>query len=183
MRPRPGRAPALVVALAALAALSGCGYSLAGRGSFLPAYIRTIGVPVLENRTTVFQIEDVLTQRLRAEFIGRGKYKVVPDASGADAVLEGEIVDVSVAPTGFNADRQASRYVVSLVARITFRDVKANAILWENPALQFSEEYEVATSLSGTADAAAFFGQESNALERIGTSFARSVIAQIMEAF
>jgi outer membrane lipopolysaccharide assembly protein LptE/RlpB len=31
--------------------LPGCGYSLAGRGSFLPAYIKTVGVPQLMNRS------------------------------------------------------------------------------------------------------------------------------------
>ena len=34
-----------VLALLACLALSGCGYSLAGRGSFLPDYIRIVGVP------------------------------------------------------------------------------------------------------------------------------------------
>ena len=34
--------------------LPDCGYSLAGRGSFLPAYIRVIGVPTFVNRTTLF---------------------------------------------------------------------------------------------------------------------------------
>jgi hypothetical protein len=29
----------------------GCGYSLAGRGSFLPAYIKRIGVPQFTNNT------------------------------------------------------------------------------------------------------------------------------------
>ena len=47
--------------LLALALLSqGCGYALAGRGSFLPAYIRVVGIPPLENRTTFFQVEQVL---------------------------------------------------------------------------------------------------------------------------
>ena len=32
---------------------SSCGYSLAGHGSFLPAYIKTIGVPTFVNRTVV----------------------------------------------------------------------------------------------------------------------------------
>jgi hypothetical protein len=30
--------------------LPGCGYSLAGRGSFLPDYIKVIGVPTFANR-------------------------------------------------------------------------------------------------------------------------------------
>src|SRR6476659_4311966 len=69
------------------AASAGCGYSLAGRGSFLPAYIKTIGVPTFGNRTNVFNVETLLTQKVRAEFIGRGKYTVLPQDTGVDALL------------------------------------------------------------------------------------------------
>ena len=65
-------------------ASSGCGYALAGRGSFLPAYIRVVAIPQLENASTFFQAEQVLTEKIRSEFIGRGKYTVVPDVTGAD---------------------------------------------------------------------------------------------------
>ena len=37
----------------ALLLQAGCGYSLAGRGSFLPAYIKTIGVPQFTNQTSI----------------------------------------------------------------------------------------------------------------------------------
>ena len=36
----------------AAVASSGCGYALAGRGNFLPAYIQTIGIPTFENHTS-----------------------------------------------------------------------------------------------------------------------------------
>ena len=39
---------------------------------------RSVGIPPLENRTTFFQVEQVLTEKIRTEFIGRGKYEVVP---------------------------------------------------------------------------------------------------------
>ena len=67
-----------------------------GRGSFLPAYIKTIGVPTFVNRTTVFNLETMLTQKVRAEFIGRGKYQILPEATGVDALLTGEITAVSI---------------------------------------------------------------------------------------
>src|SRR5213075_3214213 len=44
---------------------SSCGYSLAGHGAFLPAYIKTIGIPTFINRTVVFNLETLLTQKVR----------------------------------------------------------------------------------------------------------------------
>jgi hypothetical protein len=45
---------ALILTLAM--ATSSCGYALAGRGSFLPDYIRTVGIPPIENRSTFQQV-------------------------------------------------------------------------------------------------------------------------------
>jgi hypothetical protein len=74
---------ALILTLALVS--SSCGYALAGRGSFLPDYIRVVGIPPIENRSTYQQVELVLTEKIRTEFIGRGKYTVVSEASGSDA--------------------------------------------------------------------------------------------------
>src|SRR4051812_46659251 len=101
----------IVVAIGIAAALSGaCGYSLAGRGSFLPASVRSIGIPPFINRTPVFNLETQLTQKVRSEFIGRGKYQIQPDANSVDAVLTGEIQNVSIVPASFTVAQLASRY-------------------------------------------------------------------------
>jgi hypothetical protein len=176
------RVPALSVLLVVALAIPGCGYSLAGRGSFLPASIKTIGVPLFGNTTPFTQIEQALTEKVRAEFIGRGKYKVLPQDTGVDAVLKGEITSVTIAPAAFDELQQASRYVITVSAKIEFRDVAANKVLWENPGIVFREEYEV-TSATTAVEPSAFFGQEANALERVSTDFARAVVSAILEAF
>src|SRR4029453_3166241 len=92
--------------VAAALASNGCGYALPGRGNFLPAYIRTIGIPSFENQTPLFQIAQLVTDKVRTEFIGRGNYKIVPEATGADAVLVGVITNVMVTPTNFSPEQQ-----------------------------------------------------------------------------
>jgi len=171
----------LVSALCVLG-VTGCGYSLAGRGSFLPAYIKTIGIPTFVNRTTVFNLETTLTQKVRSEFIGRGKYQILPQADGVDALLTGEVLAVSLAPASFNTQQLASRYAITMTARIELRDTRANVVLWENPNLVFRQEYE-ATSGTSAVDPAAFFGQDANALDRLSTDFARTIVSTILEAF
>lgn len=171
---------ALACALAVVS--SGCGYSLAGRGSFLPAYIKTIGVPTFTNRTTVFNVETLLTQRVRSEFIGRGKYTVLPQANDVDALLTGDVTAITVAPASFTATNLASRYVITMTASIQLRDQRQNAMLWENPSLIFRQEYDAASG-RGPTDAAAFFGQDQNALDRMSAEFARTIVSAILEAF
>jgi hypothetical protein len=161
---------------------SGCGYSLSGRGSFLPAYIRVIGVPTFTNLTPVYNFEQTVTERVRSELIGRGKYKVEPKATEVDGILTGEILSITYVPAAFTEQRLASRYVLTITTKIEFKDVKADKVLWSNPSMQFREEYEV-TNASAVADASAFFGQDQNALNRIATEFARSIVSAILEAF
>ena len=175
-----------VVASVAALASNGCGYALAGRGNFLPAYIRTIGIPTSENHTSFFQMAQLVTDKVRTEFIGRGNYRVVPEATGADAVLVGAVTNVTIIPTNFG-EQAASRYTITVTANIQLRDVEKDTILWSNPAISIREEYDATSSLSndptGQVDPSAFFTQESNALERISDEFSRSVVSAILEAF
>jgi hypothetical protein len=179
----PGR-KAIVCVLCALCGFfwSSCGYSLAGHGSFLPAYIKTIGIPTFVNRTVVFNLETLITQKVRAEFIGRGKYQILPEATGVDALLNGEITAVSIQPASFSTQQLASRYAIMMTARIELRDMRENKVLWENPSLMFRQEYD-ATGGRTVLDPAAFFQQDTNALERISTEFARTIVSAILEAF
>jgi hypothetical protein len=164
--------------------LAGCGYSLAGRGSFLPEYIRTIAVPQFTNNTPIFEVDRRVTERVRSELIGRGSgYKIEPaETAAVDAVLSGEINAIVINPVAFNQQQQATRYVLTLTARIEFKDNKTGKVLWSNPALAFREEFEPTTA-TVAEDVTAFFGQDTNALDRIASEFARSVVSALLEAF
>ncbi len=170
-----------VVVVAAVA--SGCGYSLAGRGSFLPDHIKTIGVPTFGNHTAIFNLETQVTQKVRTEFIGRGRYKIVPDDAGVDAVLIGDVTSVSIVPVSFNQQQLASRYAITMSARVELKDVRDNKVLWENPGLLFRQEFEAQSSGQTTADAASFFNQDMNALDRMTAEFSRTIVSAILEAF
>lgn len=173
----------LVPTSAAGLALGACGYSLAGRGSFLPAYIQTLGVPMFGNRTPYSPLEQIFTEKVRVEFQGRGRYQVFPVDTGVDGVVRGDITNIGAAPVGFNASQQASRYRFTVSVSVSFSDVRQQKTLWENPALTFSDEYELASASSAGLDAGAFIDQERAAIDRLSTDFARSVVSAILEAF
>jgi hypothetical protein len=172
-------APALATAVAA----AGCGYSLAGRGSFLPAYIRTIGIPLFLNRTSFVTVEQLFTEKVRVEFQSRGRYAVQPSEPGADGIVRGEIMGISAAPAGFSDAQIATRYRFTVAVSVKFDDATQKKTLWENPALSFSDEYELQSRVVGTIDAPVFLEQERAAIERLSTDFARSVVSAILEAF
>jgi hypothetical protein len=98
------------LALLPAAGAAGCGYTLAGRGSFLPAYIRTIGIPGFGNTTPFQTIEQIFTDKVRVEFQSRGQYTVTPSDVGADGVVRGTILGISAAPVAFTDAQLARRY-------------------------------------------------------------------------
>ena len=151
-------------------------------GTFLPSYIQTVGIPQFINTTPYYEVENVFSQDVRTEFINRGKYKIVPDATGVDALLTGEILAIVIAPASFTDQAQASRYTIQVTAKIEFRDMHTNKVIWDNPQWLFREEYE-ASAAADALDPNAFFAQEANALDRVGTEFAKSVVSTILEAF
>lgn len=179
-----GRRLAAVVWLVAVSVFtSGCGYALAGRGSFLPTDIRTIGIPDLINRTTYFDVEQILTAKIRNEFIGRGKYRVVPTTDGADAALNAEVTGISLSPVGFTANQLASRYRFVLTMKVDFVDMRTSESLWANDNLSFTGEYDLNIQGATAIDAGSFVDQQRSSFDRIADDVARTVVTAIVEAF
>ena len=170
----------LVAALAA--ASSSCGYALAGRGSFLPAYIKIIGIPQFVNTTPVYELEQVFTEKVRTEFINRGNYKVEPattrrrraadwrDSQYLDPAgqLHRPAAGEPLRPHGRGEDR------------VPRPEDQQRAV--GEPQWVYREEYE-ATAGTDALDPNAFLAQGSDALERVGTEFAKAVVSAILEAF
>ncbi len=97
-------------------------------------------------------------------------------------MLIGEIQGIAIAPAAFNDQQQATRYAVTMVAKIEFRDLKTDKVLWQNPQMVFSEQYDVTTTQTAT-DPNAFLGQNVNAMERLASEFARTIVSAILESF
>ena len=73
------------------------------------AYIKTIGIPLFVNHTSVASMGQTLTDATVTEFIGRGR-RVQPDTTGVDAILTATITSVITTPIAFTpGSRQQSR--------------------------------------------------------------------------
>jgi hypothetical protein len=164
-------------------ALTGCGYALAGKGNALPTTIRRIGIPTFLNLSTTPELDRLFTEAVRAEFQSRGKFVIVAETTGVDAVLSGSIKSVTPVVTAFTADtRQALRYAVSVLASAEFKDVKADKPLWSNASLRVSDEYDAPNNVA-VGDLSSLFAQDQNALERLAKTFAQKLVATILENF
>lgn len=173
-----GRPTLLLLAVAvACASTAACGYTLVGRGAFIPDYIHSVAIPTFENRTARFEVEVRITDAVTREFVSRGDYRVVSDASAADAVLRGEILSFVARPVGLQRGQEAQTFQVEIRAAVTFTDLVENEVLFTNSSFLFRDEFEF------PEDPNALFDVEIGAVDEIADEFARSVVTSILEGF
>lgn len=153
-----------------------CGYHLRGTGSSLPPYIKVIDIPMFANRTTRFELDVKLTQRVIDELVARGKVEITADMDRADAVLLGEITAFRATPIGFGEEATADRYSIMIAAKVVLRDLVQKKVIFSNPSFIYQGEYEV-------PEGADFESVETEALDEIAEKFARSLVVAILEGF
>lgn len=109
--------------------LTGCGiYSFSG--STLPPHIKTVAVPLFEDKTTEFGIDQKFTDGLIDAIIEDNTLKIA-DPRSADALVRGEILRVEDRAGQYNSNETASDYRVTISIKVAFEDVKKRKILWE----------------------------------------------------
>jgi outer membrane lipopolysaccharide assembly protein LptE/RlpB len=165
----------LVLLLSCLVVLQ-CGYHLRGTGSSLPPHIKKVHIPMFKNRTTRFELDLKLTQRVIDELVARGKVEIIGSQDAADAVLQGELLSFRATPIGFSGEAAADRYSIVVVARIIMRDTVDRKIVFSNPSFVYRGEYEV-------PEGSDFEAVETEALDEIAEKFARSLVSTLLEGF
>jgi hypothetical protein len=169
-----------LLAAAAGALASGCGYSLQGRGITTDPSVKRIGVPLFKDRSGKVGLDSRVTQAVIEELLKRGRFTIVKETTNVDAVVEGEIVSWTVVPVNFSSDTgvtQATRYAISLTAKVVYRKIGQQEPLWSNDAFSQRDEYDMDQTASS------YFDREEQSIERLAAGFARSVVAAMLEAF
>lgn len=121
--------------------LTSCGYTLRGSGSVLPADVKNIYIPRVENGSTELGLADVVTEALREEFDSYGTVSVVEKQSNADAILKVRILDVknttsTVDPTTNTAlQMDTTMYIGGELQRVT------GQVLWRESNIQVTKGY------------------------------------------
>lgn len=168
---------ALAAMLALAGILSGCGYHVAGKANRLPQNVHVLAVPIFINQTQTYRIEQILTQDVVREFIGRTRYRVVTTTADSDATLNGTVLSALASPLTYDAQSgRISSAVVTVTMKVKLTD-KAGRVLFENPNYSFREQYQV------SREVASFFEEETPALQRMSQDFARTLVSDILEAF
>ena len=158
--------------------LVGCGYALVGMGSNIPEDVQIIFLLPFENNTRRAQVDQILGQTVADEVVLRGRFDLASNEDGAQAVLEGSILNFVVTPVRFGPEGLAEEYEVSISASMEFRRTESDEILWRNPNYIFRQNYEL-----DEEDLTSFFDREILAIDAVAILFARTLLTDLMEGF
>jgi hypothetical protein len=162
----------------ALLAACGCGYRVAGSGKavHLPENVQTISIPAFLNATSTYHVEQVLTRAVVREFETRTRYRIIPQDDGtADAVLHGIVTNASIAPLTYDGVGVTSA-LVAVNMKVSLVD-RHGKVLYDNPTYGFVSQYQI------SREPTSFFQEENPALDRLARTFARTLVANVLEAY
>ena len=158
------------------AVLTGCGYHTLGAATHLSAGMQTLAVPVFATRTEAYHTETALTQAVIREFATRTKLRVTAASDGdADATLHGTILKQTVTPLTYNtATEQSSSFLITVVVSVTLTD-RGGHVLYENRNYTFREQFQ------STSNLPTYLDESPAAEQRLARSFARALVADVLE--
>ncbi len=118
-------------ALALLLLVCGCSYySTSATGG---SGIRSVAIPLLDNRSLEPEVHQALTDSLIEAFVSDGTLRVL-DEDRADVVLRGTIVEVKDEP--FTYVQEADQYQITVFLNMTCYDTRQKNALWEEKRLR-----------------------------------------------
>lgn len=109
----------------------GCGvYSFTGAS--VPTHLRTIGIPVADDRSGSGEpgLRELITDQLTQKFIDDNTLQVT-ERTGADAVLECTITQLSDAPSVVTAGETVQTRRVTLTINVTYRDLVQRKTIYD----------------------------------------------------
>ncbi len=167
-----------VASLIFLLASLGCGYHTSGHAVRLPDDIHTLYVPMFDNTTQTFRVEQTMTAAVIQELRSRTNFRIVTSNDGtADATLKGTVNYTSNMPLVYDSvTGRISSSVITVMMKVSLVS-RSGKTLWENPSYQYREQYQV------SRDAASFFDESNPAFLRMSNEFAKSLVSNMLEAY
>ncbi|HVQ27229.1 MAG TPA: LptE family protein [Planctomycetota bacterium] len=153
--------------------LGGCGYTVNGT---LPSHINTVAVPIFRNRTQEPAIEGFITRAVVEAFSTNGRLKVV-GSGNADAILDGEITEYSVASIAFDKDSNVRQYRLVVTVNLRMRDVRKNTVLFQQNAVREQADFRVQNAVSAT------ISREETALQAAAVDIGRAIVSLAITRF
>lgn len=122
---------------------------------------KSIYITEWKNRTNVLSLDIKIYRSLARWYQKAGSLHVTKQKEGADLILAGEIVSISLPSLGYGSSRESLQNRVRLRVRYILKDIASGKVLMETPSEVWDEPYLT------SSNAAVSSNNETEALDTI----------------
>ena len=128
-------------------------------------------------------LDQKVTQKVIEELLKRGRFDVVQESTGVDALVEGELTSyredlqgIAGAAGDVDLRTQGGQYAITLTGRVKYSKVGKTDPIWSTEAFSRSDTFAADTTGGTLVDS-------DQAVDRLVSVFARELVAEMLEAF
>jgi Lipopolysaccharide-assembly len=120
----------LLFTFCSLLPLAGCSVSF--KGGSVPAHLKTIAIPIVEDQSGFgdAMLASTFTQQLTARFVSDNSLRLT-DKNSADSELDGVILQVSDTPSILQGVETVTARRITIQVHVTFQDSKLRKKIWD----------------------------------------------------
>ena len=154
---------------------TGCGYTAVSAPPVVE--VRTVAVPLFDNRTFEPLLEARLTERVKARLVSTGPWRLVNRPGVADLVIVGTVTGFGVTPVSFDETHSALEQRVTITVEVMAerRGRAAGAPAFRRTLTGTAEYAELGDTLRTRA-------AKNRAIEEAGDLLAQDLLARLIDA-
>jgi outer membrane lipopolysaccharide assembly protein LptE/RlpB len=131
----------LLLLILSVGLLTSCGYRFPGQSEALPGGVKSVYLPLFNNRTNKPLLDSLMTSSLSQVLSRNAQIDLVGRRELADAVLTGEILSYSGKALSYTSSDDIAKYRVQMEIAVKLVRVSDGEILWQKSATR-SEDYD-----------------------------------------
>ena len=106
----------------------------------MPAHLKSIAIPLFENETSEYTLEQDVTDAVVKRFVTDNHLRIV-DEKSADCVVKGKITDYRNTVFGISNAELAQEYRVTIGVAVVFKDQVKNREIWRDDIVKTANYY------------------------------------------
>lgn len=110
------------------------------RGGAFPEHTKTIHIPISDNQSTMYGLEQPLTSAVRNEFIKDGRLGLSDDQN-ADLYLQLTILSYAHEAYSYTAEEEVKEYQVTMNISVFYLDQLNGDTIWDDKVMVAKETY------------------------------------------
>ncbi|MHB8139522.1 MAG: LPS assembly lipoprotein LptE [Smithellaceae bacterium] len=121
----------------------GCGYAFAPQGEHIDRRIQNVYVAPFGNKTALAEVENYMRTAFIDQLIQSNRFKTVPNIEQADAIISGNILNISMGTLSYRNNLLAAEERMTVTLEASFREKDTGKTIWSSRNIIGTTDYRL----------------------------------------